>query len=294
MQRFIILFLLLTSTFLSIFCSCSSTAQAAKLGVLALRGKEAAIKSWGPLTDYLTQETGEKFELVPLGFDKVFSSVYLMKVDYVIVNSGFSSILIKKYGVKPLATRLNYRQGRALKEFGGVIFVKTDSPIKDVADIKGKSFMVVDMASFGGAQMAFRHLIDKGINPFKDFASMPIGGTHDKVVMSVLNGKADAGTIRSDIIEQMEAEGKIKMSDIRVLDKVKDDFAFVHSTILYPEWPIGATKKSNAALNSRVTNALLALKPDHPAAKASKSAGWTQPLDYTPVADCLGIVSNAP
>jgi ABC-type phosphate/phosphonate transport system substrate-binding protein len=294
MRRIFFALFLSIITFISVFQVFSTYSEAAKIGVLALRGREYAIKSWTPLAQYLTQQTGESFEIVPLGFEEVFSSVFLLKVDYVLVNSGFSSILIKKYGVKPLATLLNYRQGRALKDFSGVIIVRKDSPIKEIADIRGKNFMIVKKSSFGGAQMALRYFIDNRINPFKDFATITEGVTHDNVVKAVLNREVDAGTVRSDILERMEAEGKISMSKIRVLDKVNDDFPFVHSVRLYPEWPFGATKRTNDALNAKITNALFALRPEDPASKASKSAGWAPPADYTSVAECLSIVSSAP
>ena len=57
-----------------------------------------------------------------------------------------------------------------------------------------------------------------------------------------------AGTVRTDTMERMEAEGKIKISDFKIINQMKDNFPFVHSTPLYPEWPIAAAahfKKRN-------------------------------------------------
>ncbi|NDY41976.1 phosphate/phosphite/phosphonate ABC transporter substrate-binding protein [Dissulfurirhabdus thermomarina] len=262
---------------------------AMKIGVLAKRGNVVAMKKWKPLADYLTKETGTPFEVVPLNFEEIEPSVSGGRIDYLIANSGFYVDMHEKYGVKALASLLNMREGRALNRFGGVIFTRAGSSIRSLADLRGTRFMCVKRTSFGGGQMAFRHLIEHGINPFRDFTLVE-GKKHDNVVYAVKNGVMDAGTVRSDTLERMEAEGKIRMGEFRVIDPAHDGFPFVHTTILYPEWPFAALAKTPADLNRRVTRALLSLKEGHPAAKAAKIAGWTAPLDYGPVAECLRIV----
>ena len=99
----------------------------------------------------------------------------------------------------------------------------------------------------------------------------------------------DAGTVRSDTLERMEAEGKIKLSDFRIVGKVADDFLFVHSTRLYPEWPMAVCAHA-AADGEAVGKALQALAKDAPAAVAAKCVGWCAPLDYTPVVECLKAI----
>ena len=277
---------------LGLFAAVPLKAQPLKLAVLAKRGPEVAKKKWGPLAEYLSQSLGEKVLLVPLSFKAIEPAVKTKKIDYLLANPAFFVRLKEKYGLYALASLLNSRQGKALDQFGGVIFVRADSPIKALNDLKGQKFMVVKLSSFGGAYMAFRLLLEKGINPFKDLTVLE-GGTHDKVVMAVKRGLVPAGTVRSDTLERMEAEGKIHLKDFRVLHQVQDDFPFVHSTRLYPEWPFAALAHTSKSTNEKIKKALLALKPSHPAAKAAKIAGWVPPLDYTPVAECLRIVDQA-
>lgn len=262
-----------------------------KIGVLAKRGATVAKKKWGPLAEYLTQKTGTKFIIVPLTFVGIEPAVKSQRIDYLIANSGFYVDLNEKYGIKALATMLNRRQDQALSQFGGVIFVRADSPINSIEELKGKKFMCVKRTSFGGGQMAFRHMIEKGINPFKDMTLME-GRKHDNVVYMVKKGKVDAGTVRSDTLERMEAEGKIKVADFRVLDQVKDDFPFLHTTILYPEWPFAALSHTDQELNQKISHALLAMKKDDPAAVAGKIVGWVEPLDYGPVRKCLDMIKQ--
>jgi ABC-type phosphate/phosphonate transport system substrate-binding protein len=105
--------------------------------------------------------------------------------------------------------------------------------------------------------------------------------------MAVKNGLVDAGTVRSDTLERMQDEGKINMSDFRVIHAVKDDFPFVHSTRPYPEWPMAACAHTDAAVAGAVAQALMNMPAEAPALKAAKIVGWRPPADYSPVTECL-------
>jgi ABC-type phosphate/phosphonate transport system substrate-binding protein len=150
--------------------------------------------------------------------------------------------------------------------------------------------MCVEAASFGGGQMAQRLLLEHGIDPNKDCAKYLEGEKQDNVVLAVKAGVVDAGTVRSDQLEMMAAEKKIKMAEFRVLSPVQDDFPFVHSTQLYPEWPVAACAKTATEVSESVAAALRKLDAAHPAAKAAKVAGWAEPLDYSPVVECLEAI----
>ncbi|MFZ5763199.1 MAG: phosphate/phosphite/phosphonate ABC transporter substrate-binding protein, partial [Thermodesulfobacteriota bacterium] len=181
-----------------------------KLGVLAKRGAPQAMTQWGPTGEYLSAKMGEPVTIVPLKFEAIEPMVKEGKVDFVLANSAFYVGLEDKYKAKAIVTMINSREGKALDKFGGVILAKAGSPINTLADLKGKKFMIVDRKSFGGAHMAWKVLKDNGIDPEKDFAAFVEGGKHDNVVLAVLNGSMDAGTVRSDTMERMQAEGKIK------------------------------------------------------------------------------------
>lgn len=67
--------------------------------------------------------------------------------------------------------------------------------------------------------MAFGELKEVGI----DESNMQVTfyGTHEKAVLAVLNGNADAGTVRTDTLERMAMNGKMKMDDFAVLNQKK-------------------------------------------------------------------------
>jgi two-component system, LuxR family, sensor histidine kinase TtrS len=261
-----------------------------KIGVLAKRGAPLCMKEWGATGAYLSEKLGEKFNIIPLKFTAIEPAIKSGKIDFLLANPAFYVTMQKKYGVHAIATMINSRGGKALKQFGGVLFVRKDNDIKELSQVKGRKFMCVKYSSFGGGNMVWRLLVENGIHPKTDFASVLEGKKHDNVVLAVQNGTVDAGTVRSDTLERMQEEGKIKLSDFRIIHPIKDDFPFVHSTRLYPEWPMAAGKNTPAGIADKVAAALKDMPKDSMAARSAKIVGWTQPLDYAPVSQCLKTI----
>lgn len=258
-----------------------------KIGVLALRGAPKVMKEWAATGEYLTGKMGEPVTIMPLEFSAIEPMLKDGKIDFALANSAFFVEVEKLYGAKAVAMQINSAGGRPVKEFGGVIFVRKDSPIQNLSDLKGKKFMVVKAFSFGGGQMAMRLLLQNGIDYKKDFAEFKEGGKHDNVILAVKNGAMDAGTVRTDVMEAMAAEGKIAMSDFKIINQVKDSFPFVHSTELYPEWPMIAAKHVDADKVKKLGEALMAVKSDSDAAKKAGILGWAPPADFKSVRECL-------
>jgi len=258
-----------------------------KIGILALRGAPKVLEEWTATGAYLTDKMGEPVTIMPLEFAAIEPMLKDGKIDFVLANSAFYVEMEKKYGAKAIAMQINSANGKPVKEFGGVIFARKDSPINTLADLKGKKFMVTKASSFGGGQMALRLLLQNGIDYRKDFAEFKEGGKHDNVVLAVKNGAMDAGTVRSDVLEAMEKEGKIKLSEFKIINQVKDSFPFVHSTELYPEWPMAAAKHVDAAKVKKLGEALMAVKPDMDAAKKAGILGWAPAADFKSVRECL-------
>lgn len=261
--------------------------KVARIGLLAHR--EESLKLWSPTADYLTQQIPDyRFEIVPLDNNTIGPATARGEVDFVLTNPGSYVELEARYGVTRMLTLRNLRQGQAYTVFGSVIFTRADHPhTKNLQDLRGRSFMAVDKNAFGGFLMAWREFKDHGIDPFRDFTEIRfVGLPQDPIVYAVRDGKVDAGMVRTDTLERMAADGKIRLEQFRILNPQRvAGFPFALSSRLYPEWPFAKVRQTPDALAQKVAIALLSLPPGHPAVKASKSAGWTVPLDYTPVHD---------
>lgn len=266
------------------------------IGVLAYRGNDAAVRQWQPTAEYLDSKIPQyDFRLVPLDLHGLPEALAADRLDFILTNPGNYVELEDQYGIARILTLKNLRQGKVCKLFGAVIFTRSRrSDIQDLRDLSGKRFAAVDEGAFGGFQMAWRELKLDGIDPFHDFTELRFTGfPQDRIVFDVRDGRVDAGTVRTDILEGMAAQGLIDLADFRILNLQQDAaFPFRHSTRLYPEWPFAKARNTPEALAGAVTVALLQMRDDDPAARAGDYAGWTVPLNYQPVHDLfqeLGI-----
>jgi ABC-type phosphate/phosphonate transport system substrate-binding protein len=225
---------------------------------------------WSPTADYLSQALpAYRFRIVPLDFAAVEPAVADGRIDFVLVNPAIYVNLEVRHRVSRIATMRNRVAGFERNVFGGVIFTRADrSDIKTLRDLPSHSFAAVDPTSLGGFQMAWGTLAKQGIDPYADFRPLRFTEIHDAVVMEVLRGEVGAGSVRTDILERMAADGIIQMSDIRVLNPQSDpEFPFVRSAPLYPEWPFGKLRKTPNALAQQVAIALLQMPADDRAAR---------------------------
>jgi PAS domain S-box-containing protein len=254
------------------------------IGVLAFRGEENALSRWTPTAAYLSTRIPEcRFEVRPYTLRGLREAVASGEVDFVLTNPGDYVELEAAYGITRLVTLRNLRDGHPYTVFGAVIITRADRrDIRTLSDLHGKSFMAVSRSAFGGFQLAWREMKAAGVDPFSDLSRLVFAGfPQDDIVFAVRDGEVDAGTVRTDILERLAKEGKIRLSDFRVLNaQTTVGFPFRHSTRLYPEWPFARTEQTPDRLAQRVAVALLTMPEDHPAAVAGRYAGWTVPLDY--------------
>ena len=265
-----------------------------KIGVLAKRGPERCLQKWSLTADYLTQRIpGRKFIIVPLDHDQLYVSVKNQEIDFILANPAYYVPFEKLYGAKRITTLKNLVVDEVTTLYGGVVFTRANRiDIRHLEDLEDKSFMAVDKSSFGGWITFWRELNARKIDYKRYFSEFRFGatGTHDEVVYAVRDGRVDAGTVRTDTLERMQAEGKINMSDFYVIKIYEDEhqqFPFVCSTRVYPEWPFAEAATTSDELAEAVALALLQMPSDSPAAVAATSAGWTIPMNYQSVHECL-------
>ncbi|MDD9876734.1 MAG: PhnD/SsuA/transferrin family substrate-binding protein [Magnetovibrio sp.] len=275
-----------------------AAAESYRIGVLAFRGAEHAVRSWAPTADYLSRNIDRAaFEIVPLPLAALRSAVEKREVAFVFTNSGQYVELETEFGISRIATLKTPFGSEIRNVFGAVVFTRADrTDIRTLADLRGKSLAAVKRRAFGGFQMAWREFKAAGIDPFEDLARLEfLGLPQDKIVFAVRDGSVDAGTVRTDVLETMAGEDAIRLADYRVLNVREVPGHDVRlSTRLYPEWPFATMPSTPPELAEKVAIALLSLKADSPAVLATGYAGWTVPLDYKPVHDMFRELEIGP
>ena len=293
MKRIIIFFL-----FFAVVCEVFASEKLVKIGILALRSKENTHTQWDATAKYLNEKVSDaNFIIVPLDFSEIDTALANKTVDFLLVNSSIYVNMEYKHQIGRIATLKRETPGfGAVSVFGGVIFTKSDrSDIKDLQDLKDKHFAAVDPTSLGGWHMAWVKMKESDFDPATELESLTFSGTHDKVVYDVLQGKVDAGTVRTGVLESMARENKIKLSDIKVLSLQKcQGFNLLNSTQCYPEWPLAKLVDTPDKLANEVAIALISMDSNNTAASSADIAGWTIPHNYQPIHELRKALSLSP
>lgn len=261
--------------------------QKIRLGVLAFRGVEQTLRLWAPTARYLSQALPEYYiEIVPLTHPQMKKALKAGTLHYVLTNTGHYVELEAEFHVTRITTLITKREGHALTHFGAVIFTRAGrKDIQTIADLKNKTFMAVKRHAFGGFRMTWDELVKNGVDPFSDFRKLLFSGFPvDKVAYAVRDGKVDAGTFRTGVLERLHRAGKINIRDFKIIGAKKHPgFPQLVSTALYPEWPFAKTHAAPAELTAKIVIALLQLKHTDEPAVVANIHGWTVPLDYQTV-----------
>ncbi|MDQ7048503.1 MAG: PhnD/SsuA/transferrin family substrate-binding protein [Enterobacterales bacterium] len=264
-----------------------------KIGVLAKRGPDVALAHWTEMANYLNKALPEQhFIILPLNFAQIENAVKNHQIDFLLTNSAMFVDLSLDYSLFPIATLKRKYNDIALTEFGSVIFTRSDrDKINQLSDLIGQDLAAVDQRSLGGWIAAYRELDSHGIS-LQQLHSVEFLGIHDAVVYAVKNQMVDVGIVRSDTLERMAQEGKIKLSRFKVIHPDASDissirnsktFPLMNSTRLYPEWPITSLTHVPRQLAEQVSSALLLMKADDPAASKAQIMGWTVPRNYAEI-----------
>ncbi len=270
-----------------------------RIGVLAIRGMDPCLQRWAPTADYLSRQIADRrFVIVPLTHEQIYYMVENGGVDFILANSAMYVGLEHWYRVNRIVTLKERRTSGVYARYGGVIFCRKDRlDIRRLEDLKGQSIMAVSENSLGGWLMAWREFKEKGIDPYTDFGALQFSGTHYQVVYAVRDRLVDAGTVRTNILEELAIEGKINLNDFYVIPRIHaadGPRTYFCTTREYPLWPMAKVAHTPDALAEKVAVALLQMPADSPAALAAGCAGWTIPLNYQPVHDCLRVLKVGP
>jgi two-component system sensor histidine kinase TtrS len=275
-----------------------ATDRFVSIGVLAYRGDAIARSTFSPTVEYLNERLpNHRFVIRPLTLEGMRQAIAREELDFVLTNPGHYVEFEAAHGLRAVLTLRRRHANTALQHFAATVFVRADrTDVRDLPDLRGRSFMAVNRDAFGGFQLAWRELRRDGIDPFHHFPKLAFNGfPQDAIVYAVRDRIVDAGVVRSGLLEELAQEGKIDLRDFHILhSRSAEGYPFLHSTPLYPEWPLARARHTPSELVREVAAALLALSADHPAARTGEVAGWTAPVDYKPVHDLFKELQVGP
>ena len=154
----------------------------------------------------------------------------------------------QRYGVndetgQPTTDKVNF--------YKAMIIVKKDSPIKSLADLKGKKMGWQDVTSSAGYVFPAAELKAAGVDPDTDVQGVTIKG-HDAAVMALLNGQVDAVAIFQDARNTVKKDVPDVFEQTRVL----------HFTAPIPNDTISVRSDMDQAWRDKISQAFIDIGND--------------------------------
>jgi phosphonate transport system substrate-binding protein len=239
---------------LSSFASIALAQQVFKVTTIPEEAATEQVRKFGPLVKYLERQLGTKVEFTPVNdYPAAVEALVNKQVDMVWFG-GFTYVQAQlRSGGKiiPIAQR------EEDTKFRSVFITQTDSGIKQLSDLKGKTVSFGSQSSTSGHLMPRSFLLQAGIDPEKDFKRVAYSGAHDATIASVVSGKVDAAALDITVWRKFVDEKKVDTSRVDVFYTTPPFYNY--------NWSVHADMP--AAQRERVTRALLELSMDTPEGK---------------------------
>ncbi len=255
----------------------AASPETVRVAVLADKGIESAEEEWAGVFDWLNRRiSGRKFVLVGLDHPQLQQAVHEHRVDFVLTNGGNYSELGYSEGVTRIATLDSPFALSPTLAVGSAIVARADSGIIELSQLKGKHLLAASPDAFCCYQIAARELVLAGIEPERDLGRLEFTGFPiQKIALAVQAGRADAGIVRTCLVEQMIERGEIKPAALRVLSPMPiAGFPCQTSSRLYPDWAFAVLKETPPELARQVAIALLEMP------RTAQGYRWSIPAQY--------------
>ena len=248
-----------------------------KVGAIPAEDAEKTRQTYAALGNYLEQKLGMKVEIfVATDYTGVVEAMRAGKLD-VAQYGPFSYILAaEKANAEAFAT------GKIKDStfYKSVIITKPNSGINTLADLKGRTFALVDPASTSGNLVPRSIFKRNAIDPDQDFKSVTYAGGHDAAVLALKNDKVEAAATHNLNLEKMKKEGVI----------TDQDFKLIAESDPIPNSPWAFRKDLDPELKNKIKEAFFSAAKENPSALSTsdgvmESYEPAEDADYNPIRD---------
>ncbi len=174
-------------------------------------------KVWDGFLQHMQKVTGKKVQFFAVQSNA--AQIEAMRAGRLHVagfNTGSNPIAVNCAGFVPFAMMASKDNAFGYEM---EIVVPSDSPVKTVADLKGKTFAFTDPNSNSGYKAPSALLRSEfGLEAERDYKPA-FSGKHDNTVLGVANKDYDAGAVANAVMYRMMARGAVERSKLRTIYK---------------------------------------------------------------------------
>jgi phosphonate transport system substrate-binding protein len=199
------------------WAAAASAAEPVKIGVAAMISPKETVKFYKQMIDYVGTRLGRPVEMVQKeNYDEMDSLLEKNELSIAFVCAGPYVKNRAKFGAELLVAPQSYGQ----PFYHAYIIVHKDSPIKDLAGLKGKKFAFTDPKSNTG-KLVPTYMIAKDFNavPEAFFGEVTYTRSHDKSVEAVAKKFVDGASIDSLIYDYAAKKNPVFTSETKIIRK---------------------------------------------------------------------------
>ncbi|MBU4264010.1 MAG: phosphate/phosphite/phosphonate ABC transporter substrate-binding protein [Proteobacteria bacterium] len=156
------------------------------------------------LAGYLSEQLGVEVKLTIMSrYGEVIKRFKSLRLDGAFLTSYTATMGINELQLEPVVNPVN-PNGESTSQ--GYIFVRKDSGIRDVKDMRGKSIVFVDPATMEGYLFPLAYLERHGVTDINEFFNrFYFSGSHVSAIFAVLDGRADIGAAKNTVFNRLVA-----------------------------------------------------------------------------------------
>lgn len=236
------------------------------------------------LKRYLSGKLGITVNFTSLSrYGNILDRFAVENMDGAFFGSFTGALAIKKLGVEPIARPVN---SDGTSSYHGYIFVRKNSGIRTVQDMKGRRFAFVERATTAGYLFPLAYFRENGVADLHGYLGETFfAGSHDAAIMAVLNREADVGAAKNTIYDQLARENP----------RIERELIILAASKTVPQNGLAVRRDLDPELKNALKEALLAMDKDPAGVEALRLFGArgfveTTEADYAYVNELAGEV----
>jgi phosphonate transport system substrate-binding protein len=217
-----------------------------RVALLPDENASTIIQNAQPLKAYLEKALGRPVEIVvTTDYSSMIEAMRFGRIEVAYFGPLSYVLARSKSEIEAFAVGLS----RGTPTYTSVVVVQSDSPVKTLADLKGKIVAYGDQASTSSHLVPRAMLQDAGLVADTDYKTVYLGA-HDAVARAVETGKVPAGALSKPIYDSLVKAGKLDGGKLRILAETKP----------IPNYPMALQSKLSPGLKEQIRRAFLDIK----------------------------------
>ena len=236
-------------------------------------------KRYKNLETYLTGKTGTKVNFKVISqYGNIIDYFYGMKLDGAFFGSLTAVLANSKLEVEPVARPVDIN-GKVT--FRSCIFVRKDSGIKGIEDLKGKVMIYVDKASVSGYVFPLAYFKEHGVKNAQTYLKgYSFAGSHDAAIRDVLSKDADVGAVKSTVYHALAAKDP----------RIERELTIIAESIEMPSDALWLSRNLDSGIRKKFKEVLLNMNKDAEGQEVLSEFGAKEFIETT-VDDYKGVLT---